>query len=706
MATPPPDNQTPPTEPVGLPGQIHQGGAGTVEREVPPLPEDATPDQIDEHWYRHVYQGDKMPQLTVRAVLMGGVLGMLMSASNLYTTLTIGWAFGVAITAVVMSYVIWTLVRALSFGRVSKMSVLENVCMASTASAAGYSTGSSIATMFGALLMMAPVPEGATPADVKSWDVHPFWLLASFTFVTGALGVFLAIPMKRQMINHERLPFPTGIAAAETLKSLYSQSRDALHKAYVLVAGLIAGGIVAVLNTGSMLGFLNDAFEWIRRTIGLELRLPGQVPATGFLRAGSDGLTSAAVGADGGRVRELIGFGFNPSVLLIAAGMIVGLRVSLSMLVGGALLYFFVAPGLIVQDAPNLLPDGSGFPTNPDYIESIEIVGGGTVFHVYRWGLWGGTALMVMASLTALALQWKTIARAFIRKGGAGGAREWDRIEVPMSWMIAGMVPLGIVLVGLQVVAFQIAWWAGIIAVLMSFVLSLVASRATGETDTTPTGAMGKVMQLLFAVLHPGHVVPNLASAGAAANSATSSADLLTDLKSGYLLGANPRKQFLAQFIGVFFGTLVIVPVWYLLVPDQGRFIGVDAYAAPATNQWYKVAEVLTKGIDQLPASARWSIFIGAMVGILLPLVERFAVPARFRKLMPSAMGLGLSWMLPFANAMAFAIGAVIAWIWSLIHKRSAEKFNVPLASGLVAGEALIASIIIMAVTATGLLFG
>ncbi|MCA9287290.1 MAG: OPT/YSL family transporter, partial [Phycisphaerales bacterium] len=140
-------------------------------------------------------------------------------------------------------------------------------------------------------------------------------------------------------------------------------------------------------------------------------------------------------------------------------------------------------------------------------------------------------------------------------------------------------------------------------------------------------------------------------SAGAAANSATSSADLLTDLKSGYLLGANPRKQFLAQFIGVFFGTLVIVPVWYLLVPDQGRFIGVDAYAAPATNQWYKVAEVLTKGIDQLPASARWSIFIGAMVGILLPLVERFAVPARFRKLMPSAMGLGLSWMLPFANA-------------------------------------------------------
>ena len=63
---------------------------------VPPLPENATPEQKDEHWYKHVYQGDKMPQLTLRAVLTGGILGMLLAASNLYTTLNIGWAFGVA----------------------------------------------------------------------------------------------------------------------------------------------------------------------------------------------------------------------------------------------------------------------------------------------------------------------------------------------------------------------------------------------------------------------------------------------------------------------------------------------------------------------------------------------------------------------------------------------------------------------------------
>src|SRR5262249_46836522 len=161
---------------------------------------------------------------------------------------------------------------------------------------------------------------------------------------------------------------------------------------------------------------------------------------------------------------------------------------------------------------------------------------------------------------------WRTIARAFSSLGGASaGARDAGQseamrgIEVPFWWMIAGMLPVSVAMLFVQIVAFNISWWAGAIAIAMSFVLSLGARRAPGETDTTPIGAMGKVMQLMFAVFHPKQVIPNLASAGIAANSAIGSADLLTDLKSGYLLGANPRKQFLAQFFGVFFGTLAIV---------------------------------------------------------------------------------------------------------------------------------------------------
>src|SRR4029077_11065069 len=134
------------------------------------------------------------------------------------------------------------------------------------------------------------------------------------------------------------------------------------------------------------------------------------------------------------------------------------------------------------------------------------------------------------------------------------------------------------------------------IAVGMSFILVMVACRATGETDTTPVGAMGKVMQLLFAVISPGNVTHNLMSAGVAANGASSSADLLNDLKSGYLLGANPRRQFIAQFAGIFAGTIATVIGYYALVPDVTALTGkagVDpAFAAPAAQQWRAVAEV------------------------------------------------------------------------------------------------------------------
>jgi putative OPT family oligopeptide transporter len=669
MAGPGPSSDAPATQGVQ---QFNLEG-----KPIPPLPANATNEEKDQHWFKHVYVGDKMPQLTLRAVLTGGILGMLLAASNLYTTLNIGWAFGVAITSSVISFVIWSIITPLVGCR--KMTILETNCMASTASAAGYSTGSTIATMFGALVLLTVVPEGKTAEDIKTWNIHPAWLVAAFTLATGLMGVFLAIPMKRQMINHEQLPFPSGIAAAETLKSLYSESKEALQKAYVLIVGLGIGAIVAVLRTGQgTFQFLDKFYQTTK------LEIPQHLPHEGFTKIND---------------RQIMGYSVDTSVLLIAAGMIVGLRVSLSMLLGSVILYMWLGPQLVAMDDANAGKEG--------YIASIETIAKGTMYHFPRWGLWGGTALMVMASLTALAFQWKTIVRAFAKtdaqanSASAATEAEMKKVEVPFIWMVIGMVPITIAMIIIQMVAFSISWWAGLIAVVMSFVLSLVASRATGETDTTPIGAMGKVMQLLFAVLKPGQVVPNLASAGIAANSASSSADLLTDLKIGYLLGANPRRQFLAQFWGVFFGTLAIVPIWYLMVPTKAAL---EKLPAPATQTWAKVAEVLTKGLDFLPHSAKVAILVGAGVGVLLPLIEKFLVPDKYRKFMPSATGLGLSFMLPFYNSLAFTIGAIIAFVWSKADKRSSNLYNVPLASGLVAGESLIAALIAMLATASGLL--
>jgi len=671
----------------------------------PPPPQSATPEEKDAYWLRYVYQGDRMPQLTVRAVLMGGVIGMLMSISNLYTVLKVGWLFGVAITACVMSFVIWNFLRVASFGRISQMSILENACMASTASAAGFSTGSTIGTMFGAMVLIES--RRLNDPDLSTLSVAPWWIVALFTLCTGALGVFLAIPMKRQMINNEQLPFPSGIAAAQTLRSLYSEGKEAIQKAYSLIIALVGGAVIGILNS-SPTTYTDAAGEGATIPKALETvegtifgRLPGLVPEQGFSQLDNAGNFVDAVGPNGAldvsKGRELQGFGFEPSGLLIAAGMIVGLRTCLSMVAGSILLFVFVGPWLVAQDFVAMQAG------TPDYLQNIKTNRAGTMWRFTDWSLWGGTAVMVTASLTALALQWKTVARSFniFKKQAPGDETRANSVEVPFTWFIIGMVPITIALICVTVVGFHIQWYWGLVAVFISFFLALVAARATGETDTTPIGAMGKVMQLFFGAVQPGQIIPNLASAGIAANGASAASDLLTDLKTGYALGAHPRRQFIAQFIGVFFGTVAIVPAWYLMVPNA-RVL--NSYPLPSTRQWEAVAELLTKGVDQLQPSALWAIFIGAIVGILLPIIHHLA-PRKVKNYLPSAMGLGLAWIMPFANAFSFAIGAIIAWIWFKIERRSSEKFSIAVASGLIAGEGLIKALIAMSATIIGLMY-
>ena len=656
---PPPAAQGPAT---------HPAEAGL---EAPVALEAARPEDKDLIWFTRVYQGDRMPQLTGRAIVMGALLGMLMSISNLYTTMKVGWQFGVAITACVLSFVLWNCMRALSGGRLGPMSILENNCMQSTASASGFSTGATISTSFGALLILDPQHR------------HVAWpIVAAFTLLTGALGVFLAVPMKRQLINQEQLPFPSGIAAATTLKSLYARDAEALRKAYSLVIALVAGGLVGLLNTAEdQFVALGRFFAWMKAKL-FDIHLADLVPANGIRLL------------DG---KPMVAFGFEPSSLLIAAGMIVGMRVSLSMLGASAALYFVVAPWLHSIDLANAGAAG--------YLVSIPTAGGGALFHPVKWSLWGGVAVLVFASFTSLALQWPTVMRSFrifrrrVERPTDGDIEaSMAAIEVPNRWFLFGMVPIGLALIALQVIAFQIQWWAGLLAVAASFVLVLVAGRTTGETDITPTGPMGKVMQLLFAVVSPGNVTHNLVAAGAGANSATSGADLLTDLKSGYLLGANPRKQFLAQFVGVCFGTLAIVPAWYLMVPSV---TALEKYPLPATQVWVAVARVLSAGVASVPETARIAILIGALVGIAVPILEKLFPGAR--RWLPSPTGLGLGWLVFFSNTLSFAIGAAIVWIWGAAHRKSQESFSVPIASGLIAGESLVKAVLAMLATVVGL---
>src|SRR6185436_3952256 len=183
-----------------------------------------------------------------------------------------------------------------------------------------------VGTAFGALLLM----QGSH---------QPWQVVASFVFFTAALGVFLAVPLKRQMINVEQLRFPSGIAAAVTLKSLYSRGAEALGKAYALLFELVAGGVVGLLRSyGTLLEHLRKNGRpqtWLERLQGF-IYLPEAVSFPSWLNPIPRG--------------QMTGLVLEPSLLLVGAGMLTGVRVSLSMLAGSVLLYYVVAPRLLAMD--------------------------------------------------------------------------------------------------------------------------------------------------------------------------------------------------------------------------------------------------------------------------------------------------------------------------------------------------------------------
>ncbi len=142
-----------------------------------------------------------------------------------------------------------------------------------------------------------------------------------------------------------------------------------------------------------------------------------------------------------------------------------------------------------------------------------------------------------------------------------------------------------------------------------------------------------------------------------------------------------------------------MVPAWYLMVPDKKAL---EAFNPPATNMWKAVADLLTQGIHMLPQSAMWAIVIGALVGVALPVIEKLLPKAQ--PYLPSAMGLGLAWVVPFQNSLSFVIGAIIVTAWQKWNKKNSETYAIPIASGLVAGESLVAALLAIACTLVGFL--
>jgi OPT family oligopeptide transporter len=544
---------------------------------------------------------------------------------------------GVTITAAILAFALF---RLLALTRVTRrpLTALENNALTTVASGAGYMTGGGNMAAFGALLMVTAVRPDPVP------------MIAWFA-VIAALGVFTAIPIKRQLINREGLAFPTGKATAETLRAIHGSEDGRGSEGARQARALGLGALFA-----AALAWMRDA-----RAAWMPFNVPAAIPVP---------LAIA------GRPAADWTLAFKTEVVLLGAGALMSFRTAWSLLLGGLLTYSVLAPSLVAQG----------------------VVAAVSYKAIVGWTVWPGAAILVSSGLTSFALDWKSVARSFSAIAGVfsrqtGAAEDpMDAVECPGWWFPAGFVALGPIVVVLMTVLFHIPWWAGLIAVPLAVVMGFVAARVTGETDVTPTKALGPVTQLIYGAITPGNLAGNIMSANVTGGIGLHAADLLTTLKTGWLLGASPRVQFYAQLFGVLAGAAVVVPAFNILVPDP-TVLGTDAWPAPSCLVWAGVSRAFAGGVGALDALARTGIAVGLLLGAALALMERMA-PRRLRSWVPSPSGLGIAMVIPGSNAIAMFLGALAALALQRRRPDLAQRYVVPVSSGLIAGESLMGVVI------------
>jgi len=350
--------------------------------------------------------------------------------------------------------------------------------------------------------------------------------------------------------------------------------------------------------------------------------------------------------------------GFNWSLLSFGSGLLVGFRICLAMGIGMVISWFIL----------------------PSYLLHHGMIAEETFPATLRWVMWPATGLMVAGGLTSLALKWKLIAKTF---RGLQGSQIGSR-DLPMKWVVSGSIAMTVVVCLVQYFSMGIPVWLSLIAVLLSLPLMLVGLRVLGETNWGPISAMSNMMQAIFAFISPGNVPVNMSSSGLTGTIAVTSEALMQDFKAGQLIGSNSRNLTIAQLIAAPVGSLATALVYPVLRNKFG--IGPEGLSSPISVKWAGFAELLTKGFDALPPGCLIGLLVGIAVGILLTLLAE-----KFRENVPSPSAMGIGMLLPAAVLMTFVLGGVVQLIWSKVSTKTEEDFRIPLASGLIAGEALLA---------------
>jgi uncharacterized oligopeptide transporter (OPT) family protein len=305
---------------------------------------------------------------------------------------------------------------------------------------------------------------------------------------------------------------------------------------------------------------------------------------------------------------------------------------------------------------------------------------------VQLWILWPAVGCLVAGGLTTLALRWRVLAKSFrgLTSATVGSG------EFPMRWVIWGSVASAIALALVQRFSLGMPFGLTAIAIVLSIPLMLVGIRVLGETNWGPISALTNMMQGIFGAVAPGSMMFNLSASGVTGSVASQSEGLMQDYKTGHLIGSTPKFLTYAQLIAVPVGAAAVAFV-YPLLRDTYGIGGENGLQSPISQRFAGLARILSAGVHALPPGAALALLVGVTVGVLLTLLENTSVSRRF---VPSPTGIGIGMLVPGSAVFTMFVGGQLGELWRMASRKSYELHVTPLASGFIAGEAIVAVLI------------
>ncbi len=642
-----------------------------------------TRQQKDAWWFQNVFRGD-MAQLTLRSALTGFVLGGVLSATGLYIGAKTGISIGVGLTSVILAFALFRALHSAGIG--SDCTILENNCTQSIATAAGY--------------VVTPLFSSLAAYMLITGVIVPWWQMMIWMIVISTLGVLVAFPMKRRFINEDQLPFPEGRASGVVLDSLYTGSAaEGVFKARLL-------GIVAVL-TGLYQAIISDGwmkllqFNILRMDTWARMKEPWVFHErldTYYYAAATNVANKAQLWMPNilGTDFRALGLRLTLDAAMLGVGGLMGIAVATSVLLGAFINFVVLAP-LMIQAGDivaRVAPNGAVVP-----ISRGEIVN--------QWSMWWGVTMMVVGSLVSLAARPELFKAAF---NSVSGRKTAEAPAKKSEDLLAGIeVPLWVSYIGVPIFSVLGAWvthaffgvplYLAFISLPLIFVLTVICTNSMALTSWTPTGSLSKITQFTMGAIDRSNPASNLLPAGMTAEIASNAANLLSDIKPGYMLGGKPRHQAVGHVIGIVAGVLACVPLFFLLfLPPNAKGVRstttmvTEQFAMPAALQWKGVAEIIAKGLQGLPTSALIAMAVAALAAVLIE-GARIASRGRFQL---SAVSVGLGVVLPPEASFAMWVGALIFWLMAQRYKDKGSfghRFWVegcePICAGLISGSAL-----------------